>query len=408
MALFASTNPIEQLSARLKEGRRKLHRELDYCPRLLQTLASLPATGRNLREVLITSGEINDRHGTGLLLARLFPAGSTFNIHARSFYGTPGPFAAVEIANRGPGDQFASFMLREIAGLLRIEHILVVPYMPDDVHTAIALRQATGAPLVTWVMDDQAVFSDQFPKLLLKELFAQSGIRFVISPEMKEEYQRVFDVPVFVLPPTVSQEMLDRAAETTRPASESKCCALIGNVWSAGWLTRLGRVIESSGWKVNCYGHDSVGNGEKPGFVKKGFVSEDELAKGLAAVPFVITPTGTGDAEDDSTHFTRLSLPSRIPYLLAVHRVPILVVGSGESCAARFVRRLGVGLHCGYSREEFEKAALQLCQAEFNALCRRNCQQHATLFGDRDLAAWIWKSARAGTPVDSRFAIFDS
>ena len=107
-------------------------------------------------------------------------------------------------------------------------------------------------------------------------------------------------------------------------------------------------------------------------------------------------------------HFTRLSLPSRIPYLLAVHRVPILVVGSGESCAARFVRRLGVGLHCGYSREEFEKAALQLCQAEFNALCRRNCQQHATLFGDRDLAAWIWKSARAGTPVDSRFAIFES
>ena len=53
-------------------------------------------------------------------------------------------------------------MLREIAGLLRIEHILVVPYMPDDAHTAIALRQATGAPLVTWVMDDQAVFSDNF------------------------------------------------------------------------------------------------------------------------------------------------------------------------------------------------------------------------------------------------------
>ena len=116
MALFASTNQFEQLSARLKEGRRKLHRELDYCPRLLQTLASLPATGRNLREVLITSGEINDRHGTGLLLSRLFPGDSAFNIHARSFYGTQGAFAAVEIANRGPGDQFASFMLREIAG----------------------------------------------------------------------------------------------------------------------------------------------------------------------------------------------------------------------------------------------------------------------------------------------------
>ena len=34
-------------------------------------------------------------------------------------------------------------MLHQIAGLLRIEHILVVPFMPDDAHTAIALRQAT-------------------------------------------------------------------------------------------------------------------------------------------------------------------------------------------------------------------------------------------------------------------------
>ena len=63
---------FEQLSLRLKERRRRLHRELSYCPRLLQTLTNLPATGQNLREVLITSGEINDRHGTGLLLSRIF------------------------------------------------------------------------------------------------------------------------------------------------------------------------------------------------------------------------------------------------------------------------------------------------------------------------------------------------
>ena len=58
-------NHFEQLSVRLKEGRRRLHRELAYCPRLLQTLTSLPTRGQKLREVLITSGEINDRHGIG-------------------------------------------------------------------------------------------------------------------------------------------------------------------------------------------------------------------------------------------------------------------------------------------------------------------------------------------------------
>ena len=401
-------NHFEQLSVRLKEGRRRLHRELAYYPKLLQTLTSLPATGQNLREVLITSGEVNDRHGTGLLLSRIFSGDSAFNIHARSFYGTQGDFPAVELANGGPEDRFAGFMLYQIAGLLRIEHILVVPFMPDDAHTAITLRQAAKAPLVSWVMDDQAVFSDRFPKPLLEELLAQSNIRFVISPEMKAAYQQAFNVPVFVLPPTVSQALLDQPAETPRADCKAKCCALIGNVWSAGWLSRLEHVVETSGWKVYWYGHDSATNGGKPAFVGKGFVSEAELAKGLATVPFAISPTGTGDAGDDRPYFTRLSLPSRIPYLLAVHRIPILVMGSEESCAARFVRRLGVGLSCGYNRQEFEKVAGELCDPEFNASCRRSCERHAPLFGDRHLAAWIRQSAETGTPIDSRFEIFDS
>ena len=125
-------------------------------------------------------------------------------------------------------------------------------------------------------------------------------------------------------------------------------------------------------------------------------------------MPFVIAPTGTGDEEDDLIHVTRLSLPSRLPYLLAGHRIPILVTGSEESCAARFVSRLGVGLHCGYNPEEFKKAAQRLCDPDFNARCRTNCAQHAALFGDEGLAEWIWKSASQGTPIDSRFAIFDS
>jgi hypothetical protein len=408
MALFSPSNQFEQQSTRLKEGRRRLHRDLEHYPKLLQTLTNLPITGRNLREILITSGEINDRHGTGLLLSRLFSGSSAFSIHARSFYGTRGDFAALEIANEGSSDQFASFILREIGGLLRVEHILVVPYMPDDAHTAITLKEATKAPLATWVMDDQTVFSDQFPKPLFKKLFAQSDIRFVISPEMKREYQDVFGVPFFVLPPTVSQTLLNNARRTSRLDNDSKCCALIGNVWSASWLTRLEGLIAKSGWKVNWYGHDSGRNGENPSFIKKGFVSEIELAEGLAAMPFVIAPTGTGDNDDDGIHITRLSLPSRIPYLLAVHRVPILVVGSEESCAARFVSRLGVGLHCGYNADEFKKAAQRLCDPDFNVFCRANCAQHAALFGDEGLAQWIWKSASAGTPIDSRFAIFDS
>src|SRR4029453_6232613 len=99
-----------------------------------------------------------------------------------------GNFPAVELANGGAEDRFAGFIVREIAALLQVERILVVPYMPDDVHTALVLRQETRARLATWVMDDQAVFSQNLSRALLDDLFAQSNIRFVISPEMKEEY----------------------------------------------------------------------------------------------------------------------------------------------------------------------------------------------------------------------------
>ena len=90
-------------------------------------------------------------------------------------------------------------------------------------------------------MDDQAVFSDKFPKPLLKELLAQSDIRFVISPEMKEAYRTGLRCPSFRPSADRSQLCWTSAEETPRPASEAKCCALIGNVWSAGWLTRLAR-----------------------------------------------------------------------------------------------------------------------------------------------------------------------
>ena len=298
-------------------------------------------------------------------------------------------------------------MLRQIAGLLRIEHILVVPYMPDDAHTAIALRQATRAPLVTWVMDDQAVFSDKFPRPLLEELLAQSDIRFVISPEMKEEYQRhsTFSFSSFRRPSP--KRCWTNHDETPRADSETKCCALIGNVWSAAWLTRLEDVIETSGWKVNWYGHDSARNEEKRGFVRKGFVSEAELAKGLAAVPFVISPTGTGDAEDDRLHLHQAqpSFPHPVP--------------SCRSSRSHPRRRF---------RGELRRAVCQsawawVCPAVTTARNLRKRQssfairssmraaagiaeRHAALFGDKDLAAWIWKSADAGTPIDSRFDDF--
>jgi FkbM family methyltransferase len=405
-----------ELNWRLQHLRRELQMILSNCTEVSVVTAPksglrAPITGKG-KTLLVTPNEVNLHHGTGVLLNRLFAPTSAFVLRSHDDYPDKGPIASsvLRVQDSTRPELFSSVM-GALDGL-SIERILCVPYYAEDFRIATAAQSILGVPMVTWMMDDNHIHTSAVPKDVAVALCRASDICFAISAELRDAYQSLFEHKFYTLPPTVSSRFVQVAPLPDFSANlRGKTCAMVGNVWGASWFRRLIDSLKQTDWKVDWFGRGSACGWLETtseelrahGIQEQGFVAEDELAGRLAAYPFVIVPTGTGDESDDRKQITMLSLPTRLPYLLAAAQIPILVVGSAESCSARFVRRFGVGLSCPYEAGALRAALAKLGEAEFNAECRRNAASVAPQFSDAGLAEWIWKSCEKGSPVDNRF-----
>jgi len=98
-----------------------------------------------------------------------------------------------------------------------------------------------------------------------------------------------------------------------------------------------------------------------------------------------------------------MSLPTRIPYLLAVGHVPMVVIGSHETAAARFVHRMDGVVVTDYCGSKFPQAVQEICKPEYHQKHRQNAARHAGLFSIEGMSEWIWEALSAGEPKDDRF-----
>jgi hypothetical protein len=109
------------------------------------------------------------------------------------------------------------------------------------------------------------------------------------------------------------------------------------------------------------------------------------------------------DESDDRRFIAQLSLPSRIPYMMAVSQIPILVLGSRDTGAAHFVEQFGIGVVAGYERKAFVEAVDYITRPEVNLEMRRKALALAGRFTDVGVAEWIWQSLALGEPLDGRY-----
>ena len=123
----------------------------------------------------------------------------------------------------------------------------------------------------------------------------------------------------------------------------------------------------------------------------------------LRQAPFVVVPSGVLDHTDDRRFIAQLSLPSRIPYILATSQAPILVLGSAETAAARFVTAAGIGLVAPYGRSAFQDATERISRPDVNLEMRRAAVLLASRFADIGGAEWLWQSLARGEPFDGRY-----
>lgn len=403
------------------EARRRLRERLE------QALAAVgrPAAAERGRpstlgpvDLLVTRCEVSDRHGTGVLLRRVFGEGRELvTVRSQDFYGGEQEFGAArfKVAHGGAARGIIYANVLSAIGGLEVRRILCVPYDQDEVRTALAAQDLFGAPLCTWVMDDQNIEDQGIPDAPLRELFTRSSLRLAISSELQRAYRRKFGVGFGLAPPAVPAVHLQLHPGPPDPARLAARRGLVfGNIWGEAWFEGLLDALDGTGIEVDWHhGGGTPWRALDParlarsGITNRAFLPEPELVATLRASPFVLIPSGTFEGDDPHRFIARLSLPSRLAYAAATAGTPVIVLGHPDTAAARFVTRHGLGRVVPYRRAELAAAVEALCTPEAQARHRAAAAALAPALSARDMEAWLWRSLEAGQPVDDRFATLE-
>jgi hypothetical protein len=367
-----------------------------------------------IRDLLITAAETNSHHGVGILLQRYFADSSEFVcLRTTSLYNGEEPFGAAhhELCSRNLTWRETEAHLRQILSLYEIRRILCVPYYREEFVHAVYAKAITGAPLCVYLMDDQNVFVPNVPDHWVEKALATADLALGISPELCAAYRHKYQRAIHLLPPVLTD------AEPLVPcywepvAEQPLRAALIGNVWTANRFEQLRELLRRTGLHLDWFGHGSKARWlpespeawEADNLFCMGYLPEDDLIASLASYPFLIVPSGTLDATDDNLAFSRLSLPSRLIFLHARTDTPVLVFGSDESAAGRFVSRTGTGTCTSAHVEDFAANVKQLTENPSRAIYRSNIRKLAASLVFPAAGAWIWQSLSAQRPMAAPF-----
>lgn len=367
-------------------------------------------------DVIVTPNEVNQRHGTGVLVSKIFSEDlDIFSIRSQNSYGGEQTFGRVSLClpQRGLSRPEIFSIVLEAFGGNSARRVLCIPYFPDDVLTALAVAELFNAPLCVYIMDDQNVCSSGIPNDLMREVLSKASLRLAISPELQQAYEAKYNLKFWLLPPVLSGHLIQsQVRATSEKGDRSKVGVLIGNIWGQKWLDLLRQTIVGSGVQVHWYCNSGAKSPwltfdlaelKKEGITIYDPLPEPELAVRLRDYAFAILPSGTLDERDDNRSVAQLSLPSRVPFILATSHTPTIVLGSPNTAAGKFVKRFQVGTVCDYDLSSFCHAVADVTAPETQHLMRHNAAGIASAFSSDGIAEWVWRSLEQGEPYDLKF-----
>lgn len=386
--------------------------------------------------VIVSSVEINSRHGTGLLIQYMFEDFSRITtVSSRRRFHNDRIRSARHF--EVPCDELQRHELYELVldwfKASPPKRAYVVPYYKTELIVAIALADLFGTEICLHIMDDQCLYEEEIPMDLLDESMNKSALILLISPEMREAYQQRFEHRMYILPPVVPENMILNgplvASETSKSSSrgwrqlfetftgrDQKQEAeprgiIIGNIWDEKWLAKLQQTIRGSGFEVDWYSNnpDKVKlsthgcNLVDCGIHVKKPLWGQELVAELRSRPYAIMPSGMLGPDEVQESLARLSLPSRIPFVMSVSNMPIVVLGSPETAAGKFVQRFDLGAVIDYDQKQFSRAVGRIMEDAIQQDIRQRAAKLAPTFSATNMSKWILDSTGLHQPVDNRF-----
>jgi hypothetical protein len=365
-------------------------------------------------DIIVAHCEINDRHGVGVLLKRLFSNyRNIVSIRSKNLYGGHQEFGAFDFCL--PSETLSSAEIAakvaKAIGTRKPKRILSVPYFVDDVLTTLALKEQFDVPLCTYIMDDQNVYVRNIPDHYLEKLLQKSELRLGISRDLCHAYEQKYQLKFWFLPPVVPENLIQTqprlASETV---DQSKTGVLIGNIWSQGWLDQLRFLTKKTGEVIHWYGNPNREwltfqeiDLQRDGIFFQGYAPEDQLIQALRAASYAVILTGTTDEIEDRPELAKLSLPSRLPYIIAVANTPIIVIGSRDTAAANFVREFQLGYVCDYEPAHFRQAVASIRDPLIQQEIRQRAARLASSFSAAGMGDWIWRSLEKRRPLNLQF-----
>jgi hypothetical protein len=244
-----------------------------------------------------------------------------------------------------------------------------------------------------------------------------ADLRLAISQEMAHAYEVKYGQKFWLVPPVVAPAFIPKTPPQPKPEHlHSATGVLVGNVWSTRWIQMLRTAVRGAGITLHWYGDDKPAGIKldrdgmaADGIVHKGFLPrQEEFVERLREYPYAVLATSPldGDIADESPSaraIAMLSLPSRLPFLLASAHVPIVVLGSPKTTASRFVERFDLGSTIRYDAAELRTAVAKAVTSERQGSIRSRAAKLAPAFSAAPVADWIWRSLALGRPVDDRY-----
>ncbi len=361
-------------------------------------------------DVIINAVEINDRHGVGVLLQRIFKDRSRIiSIRTDSIYGGTQSFGIYDLViDRGLSRAEIFTRIEQALVGCTVRRILCIPLYVEEILVALAIHEQFGAEMCTYLMDDRNVSLCAIPDDIMSELLAKSALCLAISPEMRDVYRAKYGNHIYFAPPVIPAQLVNPHPPIL---VENTIGAIFGNIGSSKWLKLLRTMTRATKVQLDWYGNAAasgyVSDRQKlssDGIIDRGFLpTEAEVVEALKKYAYVVVPSGTLDLRDDNLATSWLSLPSRIPFVLATVNIPILVLGNSSTAAARFVEKWGIGVVADYDAVSFGMAVDRIMQPSLQAQMRENGARIAPQFVNEQMDEWIWASLKLGKPVDDRF-----
>jgi hypothetical protein len=365
-------------------------------------------------DLVITPCEVKETHGTGTLLLRMFrDSSSIVSLRTSDFYDGEQDFGAAQFClplAQLKRPEVASWM-RWCLGGATVRRIICFPYLPADVMVAIVAQELFRVPLCTYIMDDKNVCAEGISDELMEELFSKSDLRLVISPEMRDAYARKYRMRFWVMPPLVPDELIRRTPHQPLEGVDPRRGVLIGNMWGTRWLDMLRDAMRGTGYSVDwfCNNPDSTelerARIESDGIRAMGTVPDASLPAILNSYRFAVVPSDPLDGKSLPAvcAIAELSLPSRIPTMMAEAHLPMLVLGDPKTAAARFVERFQLGAVVPYDSGAVKSALDRILTPESEMQIRKRAASLADSFSAKGSDQWIWRSLEGGRPCDLRF-----